>query len=84
MRMRKKSVGNSMQSVVPEEFLKFAAAAVWLPVEVVKRWAKNPRNNEAAVAPVMRSIQTFGFVAPICIWTSARDTPGSPPTRGSW
>lgn len=69
--MRKHRVESS--SSVPEEFQKYESAAVWLPVEVVRRWAQNPRDNAAAIEPVANSISRFGFVAPICIWSSKQE-----------
>ncbi|HEY2510276.1 MAG TPA: ParB N-terminal domain-containing protein [Polyangiaceae bacterium] len=49
------------------------AHAVWMPISDAKlrRWAKNPRKNDGPpVDEVAASIRRFGFVAPICIWTS--------------
>lgn len=40
-------------------------AAVWVAIEWVKRWNRNPRINEKTVAGVARSIQRFGFGAPL-------------------
>jgi DNA modification methylase len=40
----------------------------WLPLAAVKPWAKNPRKNKVAIAPVAGSIRRFGFVAPVVIW----------------
>lgn len=40
-------------------------AAVWLRIEDLKPWGKNPRKNSEAVAKVADSIQRFGFGAPI-------------------
>lgn len=45
-------------------------AAEWLPADALERWAKNPRKNERAIPAVKNSIERFGFVAPICVWTS--------------
>lgn len=42
-----------------------AVAAVWKPIEWVKRWAENPRINAHVVAGVAKSIQEFGFGAPL-------------------
>ena len=36
-----------------------------IPVSRLKRWPGNPRLNADAIHPVMRSIQAFGFNAPI-------------------
>lgn len=41
------------------------AAAVWVPLEQLRAWDQNPRNNAAAVAKVAASIKRFGFGAPI-------------------
>lgn len=47
-------------------------AAVWLPIDALRRWEKNPRKNDGKpVDEVMASIERFGFVAPIVVWTSA-------------
>lgn len=40
-------------------------AAVWAPTASLKRWDKNPRKNDPAVAAVVKSIKRFGFGAPI-------------------
>jgi DNA modification methylase len=40
-------------------------AAVFVPVDRLKPWADNPRDNEDAVAEVAASIRRFGFGAPI-------------------
>jgi DNA modification methylase len=42
-----------------------SVAAVWKPIEWVKRWAENPRINHHVVAGVAKSIQEFGFGAPL-------------------
>lgn len=41
------------------------AAAVWLDISQLKEWDNNPRKNDPAVAGVAKSIQKFGFGAPI-------------------
>jgi ParB family transcriptional regulator, chromosome partitioning protein len=41
------------------------AAAEWVAPSDLKPWAKNPRDNEVAVAKVAASIKRFGFGAPI-------------------
>jgi DNA modification methylase len=41
------------------------AAAIWVPVEDLRAWEKNPRDNSAAIAKVAASIKRFGFGAPI-------------------
>lgn len=40
-------------------------AAYWVPIEVVKRWVKNPRINDDKIPGVMASIKRFGFGAPL-------------------
>lgn len=40
-------------------------AAEWVPLEALMPWAKNPRQNDAAVEKVAASIKRFGFGAPI-------------------
>lgn len=63
---------SDLASVVPEEFRQYLAAAVWMPASEVRRWLDNPRRNEAAIPKVRVSLVRFGFVAPICIWTSRK------------
>jgi ParB-like chromosome segregation protein Spo0J len=47
-------------------------AALWMPIDSLVPWAKNPRLNDGTpVEKVAKSLKTFGFVAPICVWTSA-------------
>lgn len=46
------------------------AAAYWVPLDTLRPWANNPRRNEPAVPGVARSIKRYGFIAPICVWTS--------------
>lgn len=41
------------------------AAAVWVDIDELRPWKHNPRKNQKAVAEVARSIQRFGFGAPI-------------------
>lgn len=59
-------------SLVPSEFKKYLAAAYWMPPSVLEPWAKNPRIIVKAIDKVAASIRRFGFVAPICIWTSKK------------
>jgi len=40
-------------------------AAVWVPIDRLKPWEKNPRVNDHAVDRVAESIKRFGFGAPI-------------------
>jgi site-specific DNA-methyltransferase (adenine-specific) len=40
-------------------------AAEWVETSALTPWAKNPRNNDHAVAAVADSIKRFGFAAPI-------------------
>jgi len=47
------------------ELLPRESAAVWVPVEELRAWAKNPRKNAEAVVKVADSIKRFGFGAPI-------------------
>lgn len=42
-----------------------AVAATWKPIGWVKRWDRNPRINAHVVAGVAKSIQEFGFGAPL-------------------
>jgi hypothetical protein len=41
------------------------AAAVWVAISALKPWAENPRDNSAAIADVAKSIERWGFGAPI-------------------
>jgi DNA modification methylase len=41
------------------------AAAVWMPIDDLMPWGKNPRVNDRAIPEVMASIRRFGFAAPI-------------------
>lgn len=48
------------------------AASVWLPLDALRPWEKNPRKNDGVpVERVAESIRHFGFIAPIVVWTSA-------------
>lgn len=38
-----------------------------MPVEALVEYENNPRNNDAAVEPVARSIEQFGFKVPIVV-----------------
>lgn len=38
-----------------------------VPLSSIKPYANNPRNNEAAVEGVMRSIERLGYIAPIVV-----------------
>ncbi len=42
-----------------------APAAEWVDIEKLLPWVHNPRLNDEAVPPVKRSIEKFGFGAPI-------------------
>lgn len=57
-------------SAVPSEYAHFVAAAVWMPVEEVKRWLRNPRKTKKAVPRIRLSIEKFGFVDPVVLWSS--------------
>ena len=48
------------------------AAATWEPIESLHRWDRNPRLNADAVEPVARSIEAYGFGAPILARTTDR------------
>lgn len=49
------------------------AAAVWFPIAELKPWSDNPRQNEAAIEPVIASMKRFGFGAPILARKSDRE-----------
>ncbi|MBK8270380.1 MAG: ParB N-terminal domain-containing protein [Planctomycetes bacterium] len=38
-----------------------------LPIESIREYDKNPRNNKAAVGPVAASIKTYGFRVPVIV-----------------
>lgn len=57
-------------SAVPSEYAHLVAAAVWMPVEEVKRWLRNPRKTKKAVPRIRLSIEKFGFVDPVVLWSS--------------
>lgn len=40
-------------------------AAEWIDPKKLKKWDKNPRKNDLAIPEVMKSIEKFGFCAPI-------------------
>jgi hypothetical protein len=40
-------------------------AASWVQPDELKPWARNPRHNEAAIAEVAKSIERYGFGAPV-------------------
>lgn len=41
------------------------SAAVWVSIDELRPWDKNPRKNEKAIPKVVESIKRFGFAAPI-------------------
>ncbi len=41
------------------------AAAIWVDIETLTPWEDNPRKNKHAVDSVAKSIERFGFAAPI-------------------
>jgi len=46
-----------------------AVAAVWLPREDLTRWDRNPRRHtERSLNATRKSIERFGFVAPVIVW----------------
>jgi DNA modification methylase len=59
---------DTTSSVVPAQFAKYVAAAVWMPHTACKPWEGNP--NKGDVEKVAASLERFGFIAPICVWTS--------------
>ena len=47
-----------------------AVAAVWIERHEVAGWVKNPRTHTArSTEAVKRSMERFGFVAPVVVWT---------------
>ena len=49
---------------------KSEAAAVYVDPSTLTPWNQNPRNNEAAIDEVAKSIQRFGFASPIVARTA--------------
>ena len=49
---------------------KSEAAAVYVDPSTLTPWNQNPRNNEAAIDEVAKSIERFGFASPIVARTS--------------
>jgi len=47
-------------------------AAEWVDIESITPWDRNPRQNDAAVASVAKSIERFGFGAPLLVRTADR------------
>ena len=41
------------------------SAAEWVPVRELRPWVRNPRKNDKAVKKIAKSIQDFGFGAPL-------------------
>jgi ParB/RepB/Spo0J family partition protein len=41
------------------------SAAVWVSIDELRPWDKNPRKNEKAIPKVVESMKRFGFAAPI-------------------
>ncbi len=39
----------------------------YVAIEDLKPWLKNPRQNDAAVADIVKSIQTFGYTNPVLV-----------------
>lgn len=49
----------------PQSVAEGAVAAVWTAIDSLSVWEENPRINDPAVASVARSIEVYGFGAPI-------------------
>lgn len=49
------------------------AAAVWVSIDALVPWEKNPRQNDQAVPLVAESIKRFGFSAPLIARSSTRE-----------
>lgn len=52
------------------------AAAEWVDITSLKPWANNPRKNEKTVKRVIKSIERFGFGAPLLVRKSNREVIG--------
>lgn len=48
-------------------------AAVFVDIDSLVPWDKNPRNNVKAIKEVKKSIETFGFASPIIARTQNRE-----------
>lgn len=62
----------SKDRATPETIPPKHPALRWMPVADLKPWDKNPRRNDEAVPAVARSIQQFGFLAPVVAWGTQR------------
>lgn len=62
----------SKDRATPETIPPKNPALRWMPVAALKPWDKNPRRNDEAVPAVARSIQQFGFLAPVVAWGTQR------------
>lgn len=49
------------------------AAAVWVDLDSLTAWDKNPRKNDEAAKKVAKSIKRFGFAAPIVARSANRE-----------
>lgn len=56
---------NVSAPIAPQDTAHPEPAAVWVDIKSLKPWDRNPRKNQAAVAPVAASMKRFGFGAPI-------------------
>lgn len=54
------SVSKRARAQLPED-----VAARWVHISTLTAWADNPRQNDAAVEPVAKSLKRFGWGAPI-------------------
>lgn len=56
-----RSLTAAKETTAPEN----ASAAEWVPIGSIHPWPGNPRKNADAVPELVKSIETFGFAAPI-------------------
>lgn len=49
------------------------AAAVWVEIDALVPWGKNPRRNDSAIPMVVESIKRFGFAAPLVVRLDTRE-----------
>lgn len=64
-RKKKASVKKTSASRARVSDEKDESAAVWVDIDSLTPWEKNPRINDAAVPKVADSIKRFGFASPI-------------------
>lgn len=56
---------NNLIPNVDPPAMSYKAAAYWVPVDMVRPWDRNPRDNDGSVESVADSMRKFGFGRPI-------------------